>query len=77
MSSDKLNRKIVYRAWVEEYGAGNRYKLMNWLILVAVWFEISDEAFFHGVKLAENVLTSFQLDREASLLSEKIRLMVE
>ena len=34
---------------------------MNWLLYIVMKFVISDEAFMQGIKLAENVLTKFQL----------------
>lgn len=55
-------RKQVYRQWVASFGDKNRYKLLNWLLYIAMKFGISDEAFLHAVKMAETTLVKFQLD---------------
>ena len=36
---------------------------MNWLFYIVMKFNISDEAFMHGIKLAENVLTKWELKK--------------
>ena len=63
-SSNFLDRKVVYRNLIKSYGASFRYRVMNWLLYIVMTFKISDEALLHGVKLAENALTTFMLTKE-------------
>ena len=53
-------RKQAYRAVIDKIRAdGQRTIMLEWLLSVAIQYKISDEAFFHGVHLAENALVSF------------------
>ena len=67
-------RKQVYRQWVSSFGDKNRYKLLNWLLYIAMKFGISDEAFLHSVKMVETALVKFQLHPDLSQ-SSKVRFM--
>ena len=57
-----IERKKAYRAMVD--GIPKRAKLMDWLLAVSAHLNISDEAFFHAVHLAESALTHFHLKQQ-------------
>lgn len=67
LSQEKLtsfysDRKMAYRAVIDKINVQrSRTNIMDWLVVVTSNLHISDEAFFHGIHLAESALTHFHL----------------